>query len=170
MVYWGIYHLSHARMNKTIENALSSFTYGLYVVTVAAGDVRNAMVASWVSQASYDPPRVLVGIKKTRLTHELLKRVDRFGLMVVQKGKEGELPSLKGGDPEKKFAGRDIESTDTGVFFFTEFLWSMELTVVDRFDAGDHTIFVGEIIDARQTADGTPASTADYGKVYIGRQ
>ena len=157
-------------MNETIQNALSSFTYGLYVVTVAAGDVRNAMVASWVSQASYDPPRVLVGIKKTRLTHELLERADRFGLMVVQQGKEGELPSLKGGDPEKKFADREVETGDNGVLVFTEFLWAMELLLVDRFDAGDHTIFVGEIIDARKTAEGVPASTADYGKVYIGRQ
>ena len=157
-------------MNKIIENALSSFTYGLYVVTVAAGDTRNAMVASWVSQASYDPPRVLVGIKKTRLTHNLLEHADRFGLMVVQKGKEGELPSLKAGDPEKKFAGRDVETGKSGIPLFTEFLWSMELVLVDRFDAGDHTIFMGEITEARKTAEGTPASTADYGKVYIGRQ
>jgi flavin reductase (DIM6/NTAB) family NADH-FMN oxidoreductase RutF len=157
-------------MNETIQNALSAFTYGLYVVTVAAGDVRNAMVASWVSQASYDPPRVLVGVKKTRLTHELLEKVDRFGLMVVQKGKEGELPSLKGGDPEEKFTGRAVETGDGGVPIFTEFLWAMELSLVDRFDAGDHTIFLGEITDARKTAEGTPSSTADYGKVYIGRK
>ena len=156
-------------MDETVENALSSFTYGLYVVTVAAGNVRNAMVASWVSQASYDPPRVLVGIKKTRFTHELFERTDRFGLMIVQKGKETELPSLKGRDPEKKFAGRAIETGSSGIPLFTEFLWSIELLLVDRFDAGDHTIFVGEIIHARKTAEGTPASTADYGKVYIGR-
>ncbi|MBN1881583.1 MAG: flavin reductase [Deltaproteobacteria bacterium] len=157
-------------MNKNIQDALASFTYGLYVVTVAAGNVRNAMVASWVSQASYDPPRVLVGIKKTRLTHELLERADRFGLMVVQKGKEGELPSLKGGDPEKKFTERDVMTGESGVPLFTEFLWSLELVLVDRFDAGDHTIFLGEITDAKKTAEGAPASTADYGKVYIGRQ
>jgi len=157
-------------MNETLQDALSSFTYGLYVVTVAAGDVRNAMVASWVSQASYDPPRVLVGIKKTRLTHELLEKADRFGLMVVQKGKEGELPSLKGGDPEKKFAGRPVERGESGVPIFTEFLWAMELVLVERFDAGDHTMFLGEITDVRKTTEGTPASTADYGKVYLGRQ
>jgi flavin reductase (DIM6/NTAB) family NADH-FMN oxidoreductase RutF len=159
-------------MNENIQGVLSSFTYGLYVLTVAAGDVRNAMVASWVSQASYDPPRVLVGIKKTRLTHDLLDRAERsrFGLMVVQKGKEGELPSLKGNDPEKKFAGRDVETSASGVPLFTEFLWAMELLLVDRFDAGDHTIFLGEITDARKTGEGAPASTADYGKVYIGRQ
>jgi len=157
-------------MNETLQDALSSFTYGLYVVTVAAGDVRNAMVASWVSQASYDPPRVLVGIKKTRLTHKLLEKADRFGLMVVQNGKEGELPSLKGGDPEKKFAGRPVEIGESGVPIFTEFLWAMELVLVERFDAGDHTMFLGEITDVRKTTEGTPASTADYGKVYLGRQ
>ena len=58
----------------------------------------------------------------------------------------------------------------SGVPLFTEFLWAMELLLVDRFDAGDHTIFLGEITDARKTGEGAPASTADYGKVYIGRQ
>jgi len=157
-------------MNENIRDALSSFTYGLYVITVATDTARNAMVASWVTQASYDPPRVLVGIKKSRLTHELLEHVNTFGLMIVQQGKEKELPSLKGDDPEKKFVGRDVETRESGIPLFPEFLWSMELTLVDRFDAGDHTFFLGEITDARKTADGAPASTADYGKVYIGKQ
>jgi flavin reductase (DIM6/NTAB) family NADH-FMN oxidoreductase RutF len=89
--------------------------------------------------------------------------------MIVQQGKEKELPMLKGSDTEKKFAGRDIRTGESGIPLLTEFLWSIELTLVDRFDAGDHTFFLGEITDARKTADGTPGSTADYGTVYIGK-
>ncbi len=88
------------------QKALRTLTYGLYIVTVSVGAQRNAMPASWVSQVSYDPPRIMVAVKKTRRTHRMLTEAGAFGLMVVQKGRESEFAAFKGDDPEKKFNGK----------------------------------------------------------------
>ena len=65
-------------MDSSITQALKTLTYGLYIVTVSVGGVRNAMPASWVSQVSYDPPRIMVAVKKTRRTHDMLTKAGGF--------------------------------------------------------------------------------------------
>lgn len=155
-------------MDSSVTDALRTLTYGLYIVTVSVGGRRNAMPASWVSQVSYDPPRIMVAVKKTRLTHDMLPEAGTFGLMVVQKGKEGEFAGYKGGDPEKKFAGRAVTAGKSGAPLLTEYLTAFELELRDTIDAGDHALFIGEVVSAHTTGDGTPATTLDYGKTYIG--
>ena len=155
-------------MDSSITQALKTLTYGLYILTVSVGDKRNAMPASWVSQVSYDPPRIMVAVKKTRRTHDMLAKAAAFGLMVVQKGKEAEFADYKGGDPEKKFEGRAAVSCASGAVLLTEYLAAFELSLTDTIDAGDHTLFIGEVVSARTSSRGVPATTLDYGKTYIG--
>lgn len=155
-------------MDDRTKRALTNLTYGLYIVTVKAKGVRNAMVVSWVSQVSFEPARIMVGIKKTRMTHALLESADGFGLMVVGKGKEGELSHFKGKDPEEKFEGREIVYGMGGAPLFTDSLIAFDLTIVERVDAGDHTVFIGEVLDVPIINEGIPAGTRDYKKVYIG--
>jgi flavin reductase (DIM6/NTAB) family NADH-FMN oxidoreductase RutF len=155
-------------MDTSLTQALKTLTYGLYILTVSVGDKRNAMPASWVSQVSYDPPRIMVAVKKTRRTHDMLMKAAAFGLMVVQKGKEAEFAAYKGEDPEKKFEGRIVADGTLGTVLLTEYLSAFDLSLFDTIDAGDHTLFIGEVISARISSPGVPATTLDYGKTYIG--
>jgi flavin reductase (DIM6/NTAB) family NADH-FMN oxidoreductase RutF len=150
------------------REALRSLSYGLYIVTVADEGKKNAMVASWVTQVSFDPPRIMAAVKKTRLTHAMLESADGFGLMVVQKGKEKELSLYKGDDPERKFAGKDTTVGKSGAPLLAGYLTAFDLKIVARIDAGDHTLFVGEVLSAELTSGGVPATSRDYPKTYIG--
>ncbi len=156
-------------MDSTLIQALKTLTYGLYIVTVSADDTKNAMPASWVSQVSYDPPRIMVAVKKTRRTHDMLRAAGAFGRMVGPKGKEKDFGSYKGQDPEKKFDGRAVAAGKDGVVLLTEYLTTFELALVDTVDAGDHTLFIGEVVSARVSSPDVPATTLDYGKTYIGQ-
>jgi flavin reductase (DIM6/NTAB) family NADH-FMN oxidoreductase RutF len=155
-------------MDPTLEKALRTLTYGLYIVTVSVGSQRNAMPASWVSQVSYNPPRIMVAVKKTRRTHRMLTKAGAFGLMVVQKGREDEFAAFKGEDPERKFAGRTVAVADSGAPLLPDYLAVFDLKLADTVDAGDHTLFIGEILSAGVSTAGVPATTLDYGKTYIG--
>ena len=42
-------------------SAFSKMAYGIYVLTTAVEDKMNGMIASWVSQVSYEPPLILAG-------------------------------------------------------------------------------------------------------------
>lgn len=41
---------------ETLHEAMVHMTYGIYVLTTRMGETINGMIASWVSQTSYDPP------------------------------------------------------------------------------------------------------------------
>ncbi len=155
-------------MDPTLEKALGTLTYGLYIVTVSAGTERNAMPASWVSQVSYDPPRIMVAVKKTRRTHRMLANAGAFGLMVVQKGRESEFASYKGEDSEGKFKDKIVAVAEGGAPLLPDYMTVFDLKLVDTVDAGDHTLFIGEVLSAGLSAPGVPATTLDYGKTYIG--
>lgn len=157
------------KMDEDIKRGLRILTYGLYLVTAESEGQRNAMVASWVSQVSYEPPRIMVAVKKTRFSHKILKTARGFGLMVVEKGREKELSKFKGADPEEKFEGKEISYGGGGAPLFSDYLCAFDIVTKDKVDAGDHTIFIGDIVGViLGKGEGVPLSTLDYGKVYIG--
>jgi flavin reductase (DIM6/NTAB) family NADH-FMN oxidoreductase RutF len=162
-------------MDEKIKRGLRSLTYGLYVVTVDDGAKRNAMVASWVSQVSFDPPRIMAAIKKVRPAHNILTEAFAsgeigFGLMVVQRGKEGDLPRIKAEGPDETFGKENVTRGKSGAPLFADYLCAFDLKLIDTYDAGDHTLFIGEVVDVALTGEGTPSSTLDYKKVYIGEK
>jgi flavin reductase (DIM6/NTAB) family NADH-FMN oxidoreductase RutF len=46
--------------------AFAKMTYGIYVLTSGADEAINGMIASWVSQVSYEPPLVMVAVHPKR--------------------------------------------------------------------------------------------------------
>ena len=67
--------------------ALGRLSGGLYVVTASQGNKQNlrrgAMVASWVSQASFNPPGLTVAVAKDRAIETLMQVGDGFVLNVL---------------------------------------------------------------------------------------
>ena len=63
---------------------------GLYVVTSSQGEGsdqrRGAMVASWVSQASFNPPGLTVAVAKDRAIEALMQVGDRFVINILKEG------------------------------------------------------------------------------------
>ena len=71
-----------------VVKAMGRLSGGLYVVTATQGKGnakrRGAMVASWVSQASFIPPGMTVAVAKDRAIEALMQVGDRFVLNVLQ--------------------------------------------------------------------------------------
>ena len=62
------------------KKTLRMIPYGLYVLTADDGQGVNAALVSWVSQASFDPPRIVVALgNETGIWH----RVQRAGYFVL---------------------------------------------------------------------------------------
>jgi len=75
-------------IDSDLNKALGKISGGLYIVTAEQGEEKNkrsgAMVASWVSQASFNPPGLTVAVAKDRAIEALMKVGDRFVLNVLQ--------------------------------------------------------------------------------------
>jgi len=62
-----------------------TMTNGVYVLTTALDGRMNGMIASWVSQVSYEPPLIAVAVHENRFSHGLVRESGLFALHVMGK-------------------------------------------------------------------------------------
>jgi len=156
-------------MKEEYLNLLGKMTYGIYVLTSAADQVINGMIASWVSQVSYEPLLLMAAIHSNRYTHDLIHKNGFFALNIISKSQKGYLKRFKGPDPELKFSSVKWEKGVTSVPVLTECIGYLECKVKDTYAPGNHTLFVAEVVAADFLSDETPLSTSDYEGVYLGK-
>jgi flavin reductase (DIM6/NTAB) family NADH-FMN oxidoreductase RutF len=158
------------KMKKEWLTAFSHMTYGIYVLTVKYGDNINGMIASWVTQVSYEPPLIMVAVHPNRYSHNLIEKTNAFALHILDKSQNNMLKRFKGPDPEKKFTDLSWETKKTGAPVLKDCIAWFELQVKERHDSGNHTLFIGEVINSGVNSTGTPLCTQEYDGMYIGKQ
>ncbi len=154
--------LQESRSQPAIQ-ALGRVVGSLCVLTARKGEggaaLSGAMVASWVSQASFTPPGFTVAVAKDRAVEGLLHIGDRCVLNVLAAGREKGLmkhflsPFAPGAD---RFAGVALNESPEGQPVLEEALAWIEATVQKRMDCGDHWLLYAE---ARQGGVLDPAGT-----------
>ena len=150
--------------------ALGTMTYGIYVLTTAHEKRINGMIASWVSQVSYDPLLIMVGVHTRRYTHQLLEKSGCFALHVIDRQQAEFLARFKGSVPKAKFSSVQWERGQTGCPILQESLAYLECNVKTKYTPGNHTLFLGEVVGAQSFGEGTPFSSMDYNGMYLGKE
>jgi flavin reductase (DIM6/NTAB) family NADH-FMN oxidoreductase RutF len=101
------------------------------------------MLASWVSQASFQPPGFSVAVARDRSVESLLHVGDLFALNVLAEGRElGPMkqflqPFSPGSD---RFAGLELQSSPKGQPLLPDALAWLEARVEQRMECGDHWV------------------------------
>ncbi len=139
--------LSESRSDPAVV-ALGRVIGSLCVLTTRKGDLSGAMVASWVSQASFTPPGITVAVAKDRAVEALLHKGDRFALNVLAEGREnGPMkqflqPFEPGAD---RFEGLDLEDSPAEQPLLPDALAWLEGSVKQRMECGDHWLIYAEV-------------------------
>ncbi len=139
-------------LGADLDKALGRISGGLYIITAKKGDVQSAMLASWVSQASFKPLGVSIAVAKDRAIESLMQVGDRFVLNVLEEGNYQGLMKhfLKRFAPgADRFEGIRTQSAQNGVPILTDALAYMECEVVSRMDCGDHWIVYSNVYAGR---------------------
>lgn len=153
------------------KKALRMITNGLYIIGCAHGERVHGMLGSWVTQVSFKPPRVAVGIRNDSLTHELIDSSDVFAVNVLGLDQRDVAEDfLKGITPKDGHLGEHaFETGATGCPLLEEAPAWFECRVVERAnDDGDHTLFIGEVIQAGFRRLKEPLNIWDTGWHYGG--
>ena len=127
--------------STTVEQAVGRIIGSLCVVTAKQGEISSAMLASWVSQASFNPPGLTVAIAKDRALESLMHSGNGFVLNVLKEGNHIGLMKhfLKPFSPgEDRFSGVETEEAGNGSPALTDALAYMECSVKSRIECGDH--------------------------------
>lgn len=138
--------VSNSQIDRT-EQAVGRIVGSLCVLAAKREDVTSAILASWVTQASFNPPGLTVAVAKDRAIESLTHIGDRFVLNILQEGKNVRRHFLKPFAPgEDCFAGLDVQEAENGCPVLSEALAYLECTVHNRIDSGDHWL-VYAIVD-----------------------
>ncbi|AKI97500.1 flavin reductase family protein [Kosmotoga pacifica] len=128
------------------------------IVTMNVGGKLNGISIAWITRVSITPPMLAISIGKTRYSHELLNKTDRFGVCIMKPNAE-ELVSYfgsKSGRNVDKFAGLNYTLSDSGIPIVPDTLAYIECIIKSKADAGDHTIFIGEVVLQKTFDEGKP--------------
>lgn len=152
--------------------ALRAINYGLSVLTANDGDEYAAAGINWISQASFDPPLVMVALKTDSDSHALVERTGAFAVNVLG---EDQLDVAKAFFRTTTVEGGTLNgyrfepAPTTGAPLLTDLAYWFEARVTDTVERGDHTVFVAEVVDAGVRDDGvTPLSLRATGMSYGG--
>lgn len=141
--------------NEEFRAALGRFASGVTVVTSRdAAGVDHGITVSAFSSVSLDPPLVLICIEKTAGSHHVFIESKRFAVNILTAAQQ-DVSDRFAFRLEDKFEGIGLTRGEGGVPLISDCLAHIECSVVNEFEGGDHTIFVGRIENIR-TTDGEP--------------
>ena len=131
--------------------ALRAINYGLYVLTALDGDEFAAAGVNWLSQASFDPPLIMVGVKTDNDSHAIIERTGAFAVNVLGEdqldiGKAFFRTTVVEGDTLNGY--RFERGPETGAPLLVDLPYWFEARVTDTVKRGDHTVFVAEVVGA----------------------
>jgi flavorubredoxin/flavin reductase (DIM6/NTAB) family NADH-FMN oxidoreductase RutF len=137
-----------------VEQAVGRIVGSMTIVTTQQGDLSGAMLASWVSQATFNPPGLTIAVAKERAIESLIHKDGKFVLNILEQGKHIPIMKqfLKPFTPgENRFVGINTEPAPNGCPILTDSLAYLECNVESRMECGDHWLIY---------------ATVDSGKVF----
>ncbi len=153
------------------ESALHSLTYGLFVLSARDGEKDNACIVNTVWQIADSPKRVAVSINKRNLTHDMVKKTGAFSASVLSEDAPMsvfERFGFQSGRTANKFDGfADTARGANGILYLTRYTNALlSCRVVAAADYGSHTLFIGELVEAKRLSQ-TPSVTYAYYFAHI---
>ena len=155
-------------MKEEWIQALGTMTYGIYVLTTHYKEEINGMIASWVSQISFEPPLIMVGVHPNRHSHHMIEKSGCFALHILDKKQSQFMSRFKGPDPQAKFSDLQWETGKTGCPIIKDCIAYLDCSLKTSYTPGNHTLFIGEVVDGKMFSQGEPYNTSDYDGVYLG--
>ncbi len=127
----------------------------------------SAPTVNWITQASFKPPLVAVGVKADSQIYDIVKTAGNFALNVLGKRQHGTAyaffkPAERDG---QKISGKPFRAGSTGAPVFENIPAFVECRLVTTVEEGDHSIFVGEVVDAGVTQE--PEGRADEATLLL---
>lgn len=142
-----------ANFHEPIASVLGRTPSGLFIITVAnAEGQETGVLASWVQQASFEPPMLTIAMNAKRYVNTWLEGHPLVGVNVIAEEQTHFLKHFGAGfaPDEPAFGGISVVRSPQGLPMLAEALCWMEGAVQGRLPAGDHMIYTVQITAANR--------------------
>lgn len=161
-------HAEKALTPDQFRQLMSRFASGITVLTAVDARLRShGMTVSAFSSLSLDPPLVLVCVDRSATMLEVLDVATHFAVNILAEDQEGLSRRFSLEEMELRFEGVAHSSGMGGVPVLAGALATLECRRAGRHDAGDHAIFIGEVVGGSLDAAARPLLyyAGAYGRV-----
>jgi flavin reductase (DIM6/NTAB) family NADH-FMN oxidoreductase RutF len=130
------------------KSLLKLKNYDVHSITTVSGDKMNANIATWVMQVAMGGKMVCVALYKIDYTIELVKESKILNINLLSTKQTGLIQKLgrKSGRDTDKFKNLKYALDDRNCPYLTEAIGYVQCKVLHSTDAGDHELFVCEVI------------------------
>jgi flavin reductase (DIM6/NTAB) family NADH-FMN oxidoreductase RutF len=124
---------------------------GLYLLGSASGERRNLMTHSLAVQVATEPKLLAIAVRVDALTHQLVHEGRVFSLCFLKRDDRALVrgftkPAAEGPGPGM-LGGVAVRAGATGAPLVLDAAAWLECEVRHELPLGDHTLFVGEVVD-----------------------
>lgn len=134
----------------TKRTVLRRIPYGMYVMTSIADGRPSASTLTWLSQCSFHPPLLMIGVQSNSRMHYAIETSGALAVHFLAEGQEDVAQLFFGPPPDEeghRLHGMPYEPGEaTGAPVLADLPAWLEARVTDRVDRGDHTVFVCEVV------------------------
>ena len=132
------------------RQVLGRFATGVTVITTYQGNVKHGMTANAFTSVSLDPPLILVSVDKKADMHGFLMASDIFCVNILPEHRREWSDWWAGKAPKEAEQFADIPHTTkvTGSPVLDDCLGYLDCKIWARYEAGDHTLVLGEVQEA----------------------
>jgi flavin reductase (DIM6/NTAB) family NADH-FMN oxidoreductase RutF len=156
---------------KTKQKVLRLLTNGMYVITSRSGERYGAATITWVSQASFKPPLLMVALRKDGSAYQCIVESRVAVLHVLDVGQRDlaqkffaateQSEGLLNGEPHREGKTRAPILENLGAY--------LECRVVEIVEKhGDHAVVILEAVEAEVRKDIKPLTVTDSPWQYGG--
>lgn len=140
------------------RDVMGRFPTGVTIVTTRLGDELHGMTANAIAAVSLEPPLVLVCIDTAADSHDIVDGAGVFALNIVARDQEELSQQFAVKEGRASHALHDVphHTRATGAPIIDGSVAYLDCRIVERLPAGDHTIFIGEVVDAGRLNDAEP--------------
>ena len=155
---------------ETKKKVLRKISYGIYIIAVENNGQYFAATITWVSQASFEPSLLMIGLKKTSNTYKAVIESKKFSINFLNESQKNMAAAFfketiyENGN----LNGFDIEAGKTGVPIFKNINSYFECEVYKVIEVGDHDIVIAKIKNVENLSDHAALNLNDTGWKYGG--
>jgi flavin reductase (DIM6/NTAB) family NADH-FMN oxidoreductase RutF len=158
------------RAEAAKKATLLMIPYGLYILGAREGDEINAGTVNWVTQCSFQPPLVAIGVKRDSHLYAMLQSTPVFSLSFLESGQKDLAfaffrPAKVEGD---QISGYRFETYETGAPVIADAPAWVEGRIVGEVATGDHSCMVGEVTNAGTKREARILTLEECGVKYGG--
>jgi flavin reductase len=145
---------------QELRELMRRFPAPVAVVTAAVDDERYGLTVASLVSLSLEPPLVGISIGRESSSHEPIRQAGRFAVSLLSGDQDtvAQHFARSGVPPIALWTGVDVEDGEFGPRVEGALAW-LDCRTWAEYEAGDHTIFVGEVLDGE-------LGTAGSGLVY----